>query len=214
MITFIIPTVYMANTMPYLLSTLNFHPLVDEIILIENTNSDLILPKYKKLKIINTGSNLMCNKSWNLGVALTRSKYYALCNDDILFNDKMINDVINFYESHDDVNLIGMDRTQDETHIEPHQFGFKVQLNRDFCWGTLIFGKTDLYTPIPEDLLHFAGDEYLHQYSPKKCYSYLGYKIFGKMSTSKSFLSNFDDIVNKDNEIYSEKYKLDKPKWF
>ena len=213
MITFVIPTVYMADTMPYLLSMLNFHPLVDEIILIENTKSDLKLPNYKKLKVVNTGINLMCNKSWNLGVALTKSKYYALCNDDILFNEKMIGDVINFYEGHEDVNLIGMDRTQDETHIEPQLFGFRVQPTRDFCWGTLIFGKTELYTPIPDDLVHFAGDEYLHQYSPQKCYSYLGYKIFGKMSTSKDYVSNFDEIVNNDNKIYKEKYKLDKPKW-
>ena len=74
MITFIIPTVYMAETMPYLLDMLNFHPLVDEIILIENAKSEIKLPKYKKLKIVNTGTNLMCNKSWNMGASLTKSK--------------------------------------------------------------------------------------------------------------------------------------------
>jgi GH15 family glucan-1,4-alpha-glucosidase len=213
MITFIIPTVYMAETMPYLLDMLNFHPLVDEIILIENAKSKIKLPKYKKLKVVNTGTNLMCNKSWNMGASLTKSKYYALCNDDILFNQKIIDEVISFYDKHDEVNLIGMDFTQLESEIEPHYFGFRVQRDRDFGWGTLIFGKTNLYTPIPEDLIHYAGDEYLHQYSPKPCYSYLGFKVFGKMSTSKDYVSNFDDLVNNDLKIYKEKYILDKPKW-
>lgn len=213
MITFIIPTVYMAETMPSLLEMLNFHPLVSEIILIENAEKRVNLPKYKKLKIVKTGSNLMCNKSWNLGVSLTESKYYALCNDDILFNEKMIDDVIGFYKTHDDVNLIGMDRTQLEIEIEPHLFGCRLHRDRDFGWGTLIFGKTALYTPIPEDLIHFAGDEYLHQYSPKPCYGYLGFKIFGKMSTSKDYVSNFDEIINNDLNIYKEKYMLNQPKW-
>lgn len=214
MVTFIIPTVYMAETMPSLLEMLNFHPLVSEIILIENAEKRVNLPKYKKLKIVKTGSNLMCNKSWNLGVSLTESEYYALCNDDILFNEKMIDDVIGFYKTHDDVNLVGMDRTQLETEIEPHLFGFKIHLNRDYGWGTLIFGKTHLYTPIPDDLIHFGGDEYLHQYSPKPCYGYLGFKIFGKMSTSKNYVNNFNEIVDNDLNVYAKKYLLSEPKWY
>lgn len=213
MVTFIIPTVYMAETITYLLSVLNFHPLVDEIILIENAERPVKLPNYRKLRVVNDGSNLMCNKSWNLGVSLTKSKYYALCNDDILFNEKMIGDIMSFYENHDDVNLIGMDRTQFETEIEPHYFGFSIQRKREYGWGTLIFGKTELYTPIPEDLVHFAGDEYLHQFSPKTCYGYLGFKVFGKMSASSNYVSNFNEIINEDLRVYGEKYTLGKPKW-
>ena len=213
MVTFIIPTVYMAETMPFLLEMLNFHPLVSEIILIENSENRVRLPEYEKLKIVNTGSNLMCNKSWNLGVLLTKSKYYALCNDDILFNGKMIDDVVRFYNEDDEVNLIGMDKTQLEIEIKPYVFDLRVNYKRDYGWGTLIFGKTDLYTPIPQDLIHYAGDEYLHQYSPKPCYGYLGFKLFGKMSTSKNYVSNFDDIINSDLKVYGEKYDLDKPKW-
>ena len=79
------------------------HSLVDAVLpnngILNNIYSDkLIVKEYTE--------NVYCNGAWNYGAENCKNYYYALCNDDILFDTRIIDDIIHFYKTKDDFDRI------------------------------------------------------------------------------------------------------------
>jgi len=222
MITFIIPTIYKSSFLIQLLRNLDVHPLVNEILLIEDCPSTGILNNcyFNKLNVIPFQKRKYCNGGWNLGTSLVKTHYYALCNDDILFPTSIIDDVLHFYKFRPKSGFVGMDFSQYETEYKPLYYGFKQKENFSPSssgyngWGTLQFNHKDNDVIIPNDLKHWCGDTYNLYYSKYPCYTYFGDKFYTNIDNmSTSFSEEILIIGENDQRVFEEKYKLEKPIW-
>jgi hypothetical protein len=218
MITFIIPTIYKSPFLIQLLRSLDVHPLVSEILLVEDCPSTGILNNcyFNKLNVVPFQERKYCNGGWNLGINLTKTHYYALCSDDILFPTTIIDDVLYFYKSKPNSGVIGMDCSQYETEYKSLYYGFKQKENWfvSLGWGALQFNHKNNPLIIPGDLKHWCGDTYNLYYSKYPCYDYFGEKFYTTnndhgTSTNEEIL----EIGFNDQRIFEEKYKLEKPIW-
>jgi hypothetical protein len=217
MISFIIPTIYKSEKLIQLLRNLDVHPLVSEILLIEDCPSIGMLDNYNfnKLNVVPFQERKYCNGGWNLGVSLVKTHYYALCNDDILFPTSIIDDVLHFYKFRPKLGFIGMHPSQYH-HQQPDVYGFikREVWHIDGGWGTLIFNHKDNDIIIPNDLKHYCGDTYYVHYSKYPCYNYFGEKFYtGAQDHGSSFSEEISKILHSDQKTYEEKYKLEKPIW-
>ncbi len=86
--TVIIPTMWLH---PVLLETMvikyNKHPLIDEIIIINNNQKKRLDLSFDKVRVIGTGENIFVNPAWNLGVREAQTEAVIIANDDILISD-------------------------------------------------------------------------------------------------------------------------------
>ena len=221
MISFIIPTIYKSERLIQLLQNLDVHPLVSEILLIEDCpNTGMLDPIsnnfFNKVTVIPFKERKYCNGGWNLGISLVKTHYYALCNDDVLFPATIINDVLNFYKTRPKSGFIGMHKTQFDTLCAPNVYGFikREVWYMDGGWGSLIFNHKDNDIIIPNDLKHWCGDVYFLYYSKYPCYNYFGEKFYtSDKDHSSSFNEEIQTIVENDCKIFEKKYKLEKPIW-
>ena len=218
MISFIIPTLYKSKKLIQLLRNLDVHPLVSEILLIEDCPDNEMLTSYNfnKLTVVPFQERKYCNGGWNLGVSLVKTYYYALCNDDILFPTSVIDDVFYFYKLRPKSGFIGMHKTQFDTACKPDVYGFikREVWHIDGGWGTLIFNHKNNDIIIPNDLKHWYGDTYYVHYSKYPCYNYFGEKFYtGSDDHGTSFSEEISEIIRNDQKTYEEKYKLEKPIW-
>ena len=163
----IIPTMWRC---PYitemLLTNLIEHPLVGEIILIDNDRlrtPDWDLLNHEKFKHLVQDTNIGVNPAWNLGVQ--HSNYDLLCiiNDDIVFDPKVF-DKIEPLMYADDAGAFGI-INGDPAMGQP----VKTDGSIDFlewkpgmiihCFGQLMFTHKKNWVHIPDDLLINFGDD-------------------------------------------------------
>jgi len=219
MISFIIPTIYKSERLIQLLRSLDVHSLVSEILLIEDCPDTGMLSKYNfnKLTVVPFQERKFCNGGWNLGVSLSKSHYYALCSDDILFPTSIIDDVIHFYKLRPKTGVIGMHPTQYNVFDDkPLFYGFAERevWHIDGGWGALMFNHKNNLITIPDDLKHWCGDTYHVYHSKYPCYNYFGEKFYtGNQDHGTSTNSEIMEICYNDQRIFEEKYKLEKPIW-
>jgi len=219
MVSFIIPTIYKSERLIQLLRSLDVHSLVSEILLIEDCPYTGMLDGYNfnKLTIVPFQERKFCNGGWNLGVSLSKSYYYALCSDDILFPTTVIDDVIHFYKLRPKSGVIGMHPTQYNIFSDkPLVYGFVEReiWHIDGGWGALQFNHKDNIIPIPDDLKHWCGDTYNVYYSKYPCYNYFGEKFYtGNQEHGTSTNEKVLEICRNDQRVFEEKYKLEKPIW-
>ena len=154
----VIPTMGLANS--YLVELVEMyqrHPLVGEVLLINNADVDLPVSG-PRVREIHRGANLFVNPSWNLGVAQARFGRIILSNDDLRISATAV--TWGLLLTLLPVGLVG-----------PHTSAQR-QRGRGVLWalpayertpvfGTLMLGVRDRFVPIPDDLLIFAGDDYL-----------------------------------------------------
>jgi hypothetical protein len=189
--------------------------MVHEVILINNCELSYripIIPLHHKLIIVSKGRNLYVNPSWNLGVSLSSQDYIAILNDDIIISDKLFTGVCQV--DFEKIGILGACHPMIEEVNNPTKFSvasFEVMMARIRPWGFGIFmamKKSD-YVKIPEDMLIWCGDDYLFHNIAKsgKMNALMGSTIKTKMSATSDDKA-FDDIKNRDVELYNSKYKI------
>lgn len=198
-----------------LLENLYQDPMVEEIILINNCSLSYkipVIPLNNKLLIVSRGRNLYVNPSWNLGVELSTQDYIAILNDDIIISDKLFTGVCQL--DFDTIGILGACHPMIEETDNPTRFSiasFEILGARIRPWGFGIFMamKKSNYVKIPEEMLIWCGDDYLFHNIARngKINTLLGAPIKTKMSATSDDKS-FDEIKDRDVELYNSKYKI------
>ena len=84
MFSVVIPTLWKSDKIFKLLDDLENCPLINDIVLINNTPEFAPdIEKYNKINLYTPKENLYVNPSWNLGVGLAKNELVCLINDDV-----------------------------------------------------------------------------------------------------------------------------------
>lgn len=192
----LIPTLFQTQNIQKLVKAFEAHDLVEEIIVLDNTDQ-LKGYKDKKLTILNGNSQNYVNPSWNILVNYSRCEYYALLNDDILIDPNILFEVLD----HDwtipsiiglDYNSIVAQKNLQNPEVIPMIDKYE---SMPFGWGQAIFGKKSQWPEIPEYLKIWCGDNYLIQ----KLNPYIIQNVFweGEVETT-SGQPQFNEIKQRD----------------
>ena len=188
----IIPTLWKSDRTQKLLNDLVNSSFVNEIIIIDNTNSKspIIHPKINHVIM---GENIYVNPAWNRGVELSKNEHIAICNDDINFNTS----IFELISSNNIDGIIG----QSSNNFNKNQEGLPnispMGHSRPWGWGTLLLTQKKYWIPIPEQLKIWYGDDFFCIKNPCKKWILNNFPIMTNMSTT-SDLSEFDHIKHND----------------
>jgi hypothetical protein len=195
--TVIIPTLWKSNRTEQLIRDLNECEFVDEIIIIDNTNTDEWDRTYRKIRTVSKGENIYVNPAWNWGIELAKNECIALCNDDINFDPNIFGvitkDILLEFGiiGQSEFNYKG--KNSDEPILE--KWNGKV---RDWGWGCLIMFDKKNWIEIPDDIKIWYGDDYIF-----KC-------NLAQKSTLKNFNIETEMSTTSDEHIWNERKEQDK----
>jgi len=199
----VIPTLWKSPRIYNLLESLEKTPHVGEIILIDNA-PELTpnLPKLEKLKILSKGVNIFVNPAWNLGVSEATFPHIALCNDDIEFDTRLFS----FFDSLKIRQTVFGCCPENFSAQSPSQTEFKIEKGHNITagWGCLMLFNRNDYTPIPNKLKIYCGDDWI-VLTFRKVKSF-HWKIQTEMSTS-SGIPSLNQIAEQDKLIFSKLLK-------
>lgn len=213
----IIPTMYKCpEILMQLIYSLVEDSAVSEIIIIENTKKgyrpSILNSLSSKIVVLHQENNLYVNPSWNLGVANSTEDYIGILNDDITIPDNMFS-LLSTYPI-EDIGIIGACDYLIQEMESPKRFTTRYSIatttnDRTWGYGVLMVMHKKNYYNIPEEMLIWAGDDYLfHQNRlDGKQNILLMAPIQTKMSTT-SANPEFDAIKDKDVIIYESIYKV------
>ena len=189
----ILPTMWKSDKTLKLIDDLNECPLVDEIIIVDNSPKDAPKINLKKVKFIKQETNIYVNPSWNLGVKLAKNNLLAICNDDINFN---VNETFNYVFNNK--NQLGSIGVHPQSYTNDNEIGIEIGYHTNGGgWGCLIFCKKDNWIQIPENLKIGYGDDWI-AITNKPTFSLKHKtKIITDMSTTSS-RSEFNSVVSSD----------------
>ena len=198
----VIPTMFKSNILLESIEHLNANHLIQEIILINNTDNQYT-NDYYKVKFIQPGKNIYVGPAWNLGVETSSQNYICLLNDDIVLNDKLLDYVSNL--DFDNFGLLGLAENSIKESIEvDYQIDLSDSKTNSYGFGCCMFFDKKIYTPIPDTLKVFFTDNYLRSAILKfsnRAHKKIHCNVKGVMSsTSRNFSSLFAD----ENKIYDK----------
>lgn len=155
MFSVVIPTLWKSDKIFKLLTDLENCPLINDIVLINNTPEFTPdVENYSKVNLYTPKENLYVNPSWNLGVQLAKNELVCLINDDV---NPPIDSLFNFVLQTG--NLLGVFGVNPHSkHKSPH-LSLGHTIGRD--WGCIIFIKKSNYIPIPPQLKLWFGDDWI-----------------------------------------------------
>jgi glycosyltransferase involved in cell wall biosynthesis len=188
----IIPTLWKSDRTQQLLNDLVNSSFVNEIIIIDNTNSKSPIT-HPKINHVIMGENIYVNPAWNKGVELSKNEHIAICNDDINFNPNIFGLIL-------ENNIEGIIGQCSNNFNRKHDGAPNLTLmngSRPYGWGTLLLTQKKYWTPIPEQLKIWYGDDFLINFIPCKKWILGNVEISTNMSTT-SDLSEFNQIKHND----------------
>lgn len=191
----LIPTLFRSKRITPLVEAFERHPLVNEVIVLDNTGE---IDGYidGKLRILPGCKENWVTKSWNILVDYSRSEYYAILNDDIIIDPNILHEILDHDWSIP--SIIGLDwqscvskKEEQDPYISPIPIDEPIM----FGWGQALFGKKSQYPSIPEYLRIWCNDNYL----ASKLYPFLLHNVYweGEIETT-SKNPEFDDIKQTD----------------
>ena len=163
------------------LRELNEHPLVGEIILIDNSESDVEPLNLSKLNHIKEVKNTYINPAWNKGVSLAKYDKLLVLNDDLWF-DWNIFSILQPYIT-EEIGLIGM---AEENFDNPsNEFGLEPIYHRNGGFACAFFIHKNNWIDIPFEMKLWGGDDWLfvkNRENKKQNYKIVGFKLEGEVS--------------------------------
>jgi hypothetical protein len=194
----IIPTLWKSGRTARLIDELISSPDVGEVILIDNAPQlGVKIKPNSKLTVVSKGENIFVNPAWNWGIQISQYEHIALCNDDISFDARIFSELSQYNLKS---TVVGCH--SNNFHIyeqEKFQFGLVKGHHIGRGWGCLLFLRKSTYTPIPNELKIWCGDDWLI-HTHKHVYSAL-WPIETEMSTSSSN-PILHSVAQEDKEIF------------
>jgi len=212
MISIIMPTMWIGSYYDSMLPAFNEHPLVGEIIVIDNdteaTDSNILA--LSKVKHYPQSENIYVNPAWNLGAKLATYDKLCLYSDDVKISTNILESI---YDSINPNN--GMLGLKHECVYENVYFideSKKAKLyeindpNGNPAYGACFFIHKENYHEIPESLKIYWGDTYLffkNKIARKQNYEIGDIMALTLMSTTSS-MPEFNPVLNNDTKIFEE----------
>lgn len=85
----VIPTLQKSSRLEEVVSICTDHPLVHEVLVINNAQQPLTLNS-PKVRVLQQEQNIYVNPAWNLGAREARGEYLAIVNDDVIFDPEAL----------------------------------------------------------------------------------------------------------------------------
>jgi len=190
MFSFIIPTLGLSETFKILINSLINHDHVKEVIIIDNSELGLnnLMPQSEKIMLIRNNDNNYVNPSWNQGYIQSTSKKLAICNDDIIFDTRVLPWITKKLDKN--IGIIGMS-IKDFSNINSSfqdyvDYKLKKVYSRPLHFGELMFLSRFNYSIIPDDLKIACGDDYLFIKQLHSNYVVKGLTLKGETSKSSN----------------------------
>lgn len=186
-----------------LLELYSAHPLVDEVLVVNNSNHPLAhYPA--KVREVYRGPNLYVNPAWNLGASAARSEYLLVSNDDLLFDPGLINFVAGVV-TREDVGIVG-------PHVSALTGKRRRQVRARMAgqplrgFGTLMFMKQRDYQVIPAEMRILGGDDWLFWNQAHPNMEILGAVIDTPMSVTAG-QPQFNPVRQADSEWWASQWE-------
>lgn len=176
MYTLVIPTMWKYEPFIEFLEELVEHYLVDEVLIIDNDSRNRpksdILYDPKITFIHDSGTNIFVNPAWNLGVEKAKNDYICILNDDVVFDLRLFVKMLPFIK-HENFGAAGAHPGEEHLFQHPYRDGMidiipwvQPEPGRShghlFGFGTLFFVRKDNWFPIPDTMLIYCGDDWVH----------------------------------------------------
>jgi methyl coenzyme M reductase subunit D len=199
----VIPTMWLSNKTPCLLTELDNSSLINEIILIDNNPEKITcnISKFKKVNHVKNKNNIFVNPSWNLGVQLCKNTNIIITNDDLCIEniDRVLREILNH-----DYDLIGLDYKNLNKNSEVSVKNKIGSMEKGF--GCFFYIKKEKYIIIDNEIKIWYGDLILHNLIKNKGIISFN-RIDIELSKTVKNTTNLTNILTKDKHVYETKYK-------
>lgn len=180
--TVIIPTLQHSEHLSGLLDLYAAHPRVGEIIVINNEPTRLLCHPSPKVRVLHQEQNIFVNPAWNLGFKESKFDYLIISNDDIMIAPEVVTDGLRALDS-GKYPIIGLDGGSLFRKVATRpKLRVATAVNRPY--GTLMFLRRADYLYIPEDILIYAGDDWLFWRQPRLNAILIGHVLQTPMAVS------------------------------
>lgn len=181
MFTYILPTIFKSNRLEKQLIKVLESDLIESVILIIDSDKDLLNTNHSKLiKIIPTDRQF-CNGGWNLGARISITNHIILATDDIEYDTSIFSIIKEKLDSDNNIGVIGCEEENlknEIINISKEDIELKEVYMRPYCFGQLMFMKREDFILIPDGIKHWFGDDLLFYYNKIK--GKHNYSISGK----------------------------------
>lgn len=165
MFTVIFPTMWKFDRFLDFLEDLVQNDYVGEIIIVDNNfekrPQENIL-KNEKIKFLNFGKNIYTNASWNEAVKISKFEKICICNDDVIFDLRLLRKA----EPHvtQELGVMGISAAPWYEHHIEGKIIIKEYGQNDGQWGFFLcfFVHKASYQPVPETLKLYFGDNFIY----------------------------------------------------
>jgi hypothetical protein len=209
--TVVIPTMWKYTPFIGFLEDLVECPRVNEVILFDNAlNRRPVSGVFHtdKLKVYEYGYNLGVNRPWNLGVEWAKNKKILILNDDVIFDFRVFSRVDKFLTSRSGV--IGIcPGVQDFKQPKFESGSIKILPwtgQHTYGFGCMMFVHKDWYTPIPDGLAIYYGDNWIFDtclIQGRTNYIITDALFHTPFATSTKELTNINELHQKEQPIYN-----------
>lgn len=211
MITVIMPSMFIPSGIIDRIKEITSHPLVQEFILIDNTNDGYeINETIPKLRHIKEKKNTFVNPAWNKGVSLAKTDKLMIVNDDIITDFNGLIDLV-YNEITENRGIIGLGTGCWNGTNKNFKLSQIDRLSTGF--GCLYFINKKSYLSIPDELKVWYGDNWLFEKTNKTPYQILNWPVTGVLSATVD-RPEFNSLKNEDILKWNEKYKKMKNVFF
>lgn len=215
MISIIMPTLWKGEHYKKMLPQLNLHPLVGEIIIVDNdtnsTNKEIL--KLDKIKHLPQSENIYVNPAWNLAVKEIRFDSLCLYSDDVFFDINVLDSIHPLLIPENGIFTFSNDSifvSEEQIYIaEWEQKNITPSVGFHYRSGICMFMHKESYYPIPKNYKVYYGDTHLFDsniLNGKQNYEIQNYVCVTKMKTTSRF---FDKIAEEDHKQYKESNPLE-----
>ena len=181
MISVIVPTMWRAPHYKKMFPLLDKHPLVGEIIVIDNDTSqtDQSILDLKKIVYLPQKENIYVNPAWNLGVSVSKYDELLILNDDCLINPSCLTQIIwkispdkgifgfselsycsYSFETFDQLCSMGLGSAVEFEEVDVSN-NKKNSGMPHFSYGSAMFLHKQNYYTIPEEFKIYYGDLFI-----------------------------------------------------
>lgn len=195
-------TMWKCDRFQQTLRELSKHPLVGEIILIDNTSNDLKIELPKLVHILER-KNTYINPAWNKGVSLAKYDKLLVLNDDLWFDWNILN-IVEPYVN-EEIGMIGMAEENFDNPLS--EFGLEPINHRNGGFACAFFIHKSNWINIPFEMKLWAGDDWLfvkNRMNGKQNYKIVGFKLEGEVSgtlENADLVTTLNPIKQKDLEL-------------